>query len=184
MWIGLADPMMQRGSFAFAGDVLRRALGLTEDEPLARRREKVFASVARFAPPADQRRIATFLGEIADAPFDDADDAALRAARRSPQLLATQVEEAVLAFVRAELEKGPLLVVLEDIHWADVASLRLFGTLLTRAKDQPLVVLALARPSVDDVHPKLWSTIRSQRVTLEPLLRKASEKLARAVLGD
>ncbi len=53
-----------------------------------------------------------------------------------------------------------------------------------RLKDKPLMILALARPSVDEAHPRLWEEHRAARFVLEPLLRKAAEKLARAVLGE
>ena len=131
----------------------------------------------------DPAFVARFLGEIAGVPFGDEDDA-LRAARRSPELMRSRIVDAACAFLGAELERNPVLLVVEDVHWADVASVRLLGAVLGRLKDEPLMILALARPSVDEVHPRLWEEHRASRFVLEPLLRKAAEKLARAVLGD
>lgn len=184
IWTGLAQPATERTPFALAGDLFRRALGIVEDEPLERRREKTRRRVTEVLTGTGAiSRVAGFLGELIGAPFED-DDPAIRAAHRNPELARPQIEEAVLAFVAAELAKQPLLLVLEDVHWADAASLKLFGILLAKAREQPLMVLALARPTVDQAHPGLWNDLRCARVALEPLLRKASEKLARAVLGD
>jgi len=175
VWLGLADPVMQGASYALAGDLLRRVLDLPQGDARARREHLLARAGNAF--------VARFLGEIAGVPFGDEDDA-LRAARRSPELMRTRVVEAASAFLGAELARNPVLLVVEDVHWADVASVRLLGGILGRLKDEPLMILALARPSVDEVHPRLWEEHRASRFVLEPLLRKAAEKLARAVLGD
>jgi hypothetical protein len=44
--------------------------------------------------------------------------------------------------------------------------------------------LALARPDVHDLFPRLWAGRRVQEVRLEPLSRKESARLAREVLGE
>src|SRR5262249_54158443 len=130
VWLGLADPLMQRAPLTFAGDLFRRVLDLRDDEPLARRREKILAAVATTSIAS-----APFLGEIAGCPFEDKDDPTLRAARRSPELLAAQVDDAVIALVSARVEhEHRLLIILEDVHWADAVSLRLFATLFSRLR--------------------------------------------------
>jgi hypothetical protein len=175
VWLALADPVMQGASYALAGDLLRRVLDLPPGDAKARREHLLARAGSGF--------VARFLGEIAGVSFGDDDDA-LRAARRGPELMRARIVEATCAFVGAELARNPVLLVVEDVHWADVASVRLLGEVLARLKDEPLMILALARPSVDEVHPRLWEEHRAARFILEPLLRKAAEKLARAVLGE
>ena len=184
VWLGLADPVMQGAAYALAGDVLRRVLDLPPGDAGARRAHLI-ARIARSRPSEDfdPALVARFLGEVVGLPFDD-DDGPLRAARRSPELMRAKILDAVCAFVRAEVARSSVLLVVEDVHWADVASIRLLGGVLARLKDEPLMILALARPSVDEVHPRLWEEQRASRFVLEPLLRKAAEKLARAVLGE
>jgi hypothetical protein len=185
VWLGLADPLMQGASYALAGDLLRRVLELPEGGSNERRRASLLARVAGGASKKkhDPSFVAAFLGEIVDVPFGDEDEA-LRAARRSPELMRARILEAVTAFIASELEEHPILLVVEDVHWADVASVRLLAGVLERLVEAPLMVFALARPSVDEVHPRLWEEQRASRFVLEPLLKKAAEKLARAVLGD
>src|SRR5262249_56060457 len=50
--------------------------------------------------------------------------------------------------------------------------------------DRPWMVLALARPEVHEVFPRLWDRPIVQAIRLEALGRKASERLIRQVLGD
>jgi hypothetical protein len=184
-WLCVADPLMQGASYALAGDLLRRVLDLPERDSLEQLRESLLLRVAKsgIADARTRSFVARFLGEIASVPHGDEDDA-LRAARRSPELMRSQVLEAACTFTAAEAKRRPILLVVEDIHWADAASVRLLAGVLGRLRDQPLMILALARPSVDELHPRLWDEQRATRFMLEPLLRKASEKLARAVLGD
>jgi hypothetical protein len=183
VWLGFADPLMERAPFALIGELLRRVLGVVDGEALDVRRANVMAR-ALAVPEASRDRVGRFLGEISGAPFDDSTDDALRAARRNPSLLGEHIRDALATFAAAELKTRPILIVLEDVHWADAASLRLLGSLLARSKELPLMILALARPTVQEIHPRLWEDQRCQRVVLEPLLRKAAEKLARALLGD
>src|SRR5262249_21395037 len=49
-------------------------------------------------------------------------------------------------------------------------------------KASPLMILALARPEVNELFPRLW-TRAAQVVPLRPLGRKAGEQLVRHVLG-
>ncbi|HEX4335815.1 MAG TPA: protein kinase [Polyangiaceae bacterium] len=183
VWLALADPVTQGASYALAGDLLRRVLDVAPGDAKTRR-DGLLARVARNGTSKgfEPGFIARFLGEIVEIPFGDEDEA-LRAARRSPELMRARLVDAASAFIGAELERHPVLLVVEDVHWADIASVRLLGSVLERLKDAPLMILALARPSVDEVHPRLWEEHRASRFVLEPLLRKAAEKLARAVLG-
>ena len=185
VWTGMADPVTQSAPYAFIGDLLRRVFGIVEDEPLAIGQNKIKERLGSLElSRADVYRLARRLGELSGTPFGDDGDEAFRAAKRDPLLFAAQATEAFVDLVVASLARHPHLLVLEDIHWADAASIRLITAALARAKDLPLMVVALARPSIDDAYPKLWEEQRCQRIVLEPLLKKAAERLARAVLGE
>jgi hypothetical protein len=130
-------------------------------------------------------RVVAFMGELSGLPFPDEHDVRLRAARQDPLVMSDQVTEAALDFLRAECAARPVLLVLEDLHWGDALTVKLCGTALRKLSGCPLMVLALARPEVDDLFPEVWSSAASaaQVVTLSPLSKKAGERLARQVLG-
>src|SRR5262249_36139318 len=46
---------------------------------------------------------------------------------------------------------GPLVVVLDDIHWAEPALLDLIEHVVMLARDVPLLVVCMARPELDEV---------------------------------
>jgi DNA-binding SARP family transcriptional activator len=67
----------------------------------------------------------------------------------SPQAELFDLYDAVLA----ELRTGPLLVVLEDLHWADASSLRLLGHVAGELARTSALVVATLRPEPGD-HPE------------------------------
>src|SRR5262249_34456518 len=77
-----------------------------------------------------------------------------------------------------------VLLVLEDLHWGDGATVRFIDAALRDLGDKPWMVLAPARPEVHEVFPKLWAGRRVQEIQVPALGRKASERLARQVLGE
>ena len=81
--------------------------------------------------------------------------------------------------------KQPLILVFEDIHWADSGLLDLIETLGSLVKDAPVLLLTLARPDLVDSRPNWGSGLRSSTaVVLDPLGPKASEELALRLLGQ
>src|SRR5262249_38094547 len=95
-----------------------------------------------------------------------------------------QIRRAWEDFALAECGAQPVLLVLEDLHWGDLPSVKLVDAALRLLKRQPLMILALARPEVHELFPKLWADRQEQQLRLGELTKKASERLARHVLGD
>lgn len=61
------------------------------------------------------------------------------------ELWRERMHEALLTIVRANRQQ-PLLLVLEDAHWADSSTLQLFERLLREPQQRPLLLLLSARP--------------------------------------
>jgi len=187
IWVGRGDSLRAGSTLDLLGQALRGAVGIQGGEPLAQRRDKLRARVAAHVPVSDQKRVAEFLGELVGAPFPDDGEggAALRAARQDAQLMSEQMRQAWLDFLDGEAAVHPVVLVLEDLHWGDFGTVRFIDTALRDRRERPWMVLALARPEVFDVFPKLWSERQKvQEIRLKELGRKAGERLVRQVLGD
>ena len=101
------------------------------------------------------------------------------------------LHDAVADLLVAEAGRsGPLLVVLEDLHWADEASLLLLSTLAGRVGDAPVVLLCTYR--VEDAAPagafgsmlaRLARTPATERLRMSGLPEKASRDLLAVRLG-
>ncbi|RDI73452.1 Adenylate/Guanylate cyclase catalytic domain-containing protein [Gaiella occulta] len=75
-------------------------------------------------------------------------------------------------------EQGPLVMVFEDIHWADEGLIAFVEYLLDWGRHHPIFVLALARPELADRHPGFPGTTRSATtLPLEPLVDEAMDEL-------
>src|SRR5262249_11859774 len=72
----------------------------------------------------------------------------------------------------------PLVLVLEDIHWAEPTLLDLVEHLRGHVVDAPLLVLCLARPELLEARPR-WETL-----PLAPLEQKQTIELLDAVAGE
>ncbi|WP_437940977.1 protein kinase domain-containing protein [Sorangium sp. So ce341] len=184
VWIGRGDALRGGQAFGALGQALRGACEIREDDPPEARRDKLRARVARRVAQADRGRVTWFLGELAGAAFPDDDSAPLRAARAKAELMSEQVRRAWEDFLLAECAAGPVLLVLDDLHWADHATVRLVDAALWSARDQPFLVLASARPEVHERFPRLWAERELQEIRLGALTPKASAQLVRQVLGD
>jgi hypothetical protein len=188
IWIGRGDSLRAGSTLDLLAQALRGALGLHDGEPLSARRDRLRDRIAGCAPPGDRDRVAAFLGELVGTPVpDDNGDAgaALRAARQDAPLMSELMRRAWLDFLHAETAAHPVLLVLEDLHWGDFGTMRFIDAALRDLGKQPWMVLALARPEVFEIFPKLWAERQNvQELRLKELGRKAGERLVRQVLGD
>jgi class 3 adenylate cyclase/tetratricopeptide (TPR) repeat protein len=87
-------------------------------------------------------------------------------------------------WVQAQASQQPLLLVFEDIHWAEPALLDLIEYLATWSGDVPVLILCLSRPELLDKRPS-WAAGRFQasRIMLQPLSRQESAALVAALLN-
>ena len=80
--------------------------------------------------------------------------------------------------------REPLVLVFEDLHWADDALLAFVGRLVGRIAGVPLLFVATMRPEVFDAHPELAAAVRAAgRVDLGPLRAEEMERLVDELLG-
>ncbi|HET8568093.1 MAG TPA: AAA family ATPase [Candidatus Limnocylindria bacterium] len=126
-----------------------------------------------FRPLAE---IARQIGDVRAAlgTGDDADLAAARidaalgvpGAAASPEEIAWGARRVFEALARS----GPLVVVFDDIHWAEPELLDLIEYVAAFAQDVPLVLMCTARPELFEGRPG-WATPRPDTLvlTLEPL---------------
>jgi len=185
VWVARGEPMSAGAPFSLISDALARECGLSLGQSREASRSRVEGRVARRVPAAEQLRVAAFIGELAGAPFeDDGSEPLLRRARGDPGVMAEQLRRAFVDLLAAECAEQPLLLVLEDLHWADGATVRLVDHALRALGDRPLMVLALARPELHDQFPRLWEQRRVEEIRLRELGRAAGERLVTEVLGD
>ena len=183
VWMARGDPMSQGASFGMIAALVRHAVGVRTGDPASLGRSKILSRLTDRVPAAERMRMAEFLGELIGTPFDAAGSVQLGAARADPMLMGDQIRRAWEDWLAAECEAGPVLLVLEDLHYGDLPSVQLLDSTLRNLGDRPLMVLALARPEVHELFPRMWSERDVQEIRLSPLTRKACLELVREMLG-
>lgn len=132
------------------------------------------------------------LGDLDAALGEGSNDVALvsvRLAAAGSAGAAASPDEIAWAFrrvVESVARERPLVVVFDDIQWAEPALLDLIEYVATFAQDVPLVLLCTARPELFDVRPE-WAAPRpnSVPVRLEPLeMSEADALVARLGCDD
>ncbi len=183
VWTGRGDPVREGAPFGMLAAPLRALAGMHEGEALNVRRQKLRARVARHVAPEEATRVTEFLGEILGTQFSEDTSVTLGAARQDALWMGDQMRQAFIDMLRAECTEAPILLVLEDLQWGDIPSVQYIDAALRALTDQAFMVLAVGRPEVHASFSGLWSERGLQEIRLGELTRKASEELARAVLG-
>jgi class 3 adenylate cyclase/tetratricopeptide (TPR) repeat protein len=80
-------------------------------------------------------------------------------------------------------ERGPLVLVFEDLHWADEPMLAFIEHLADRAEGVPLLIAGTARPELFERFPDFAAGIpNANRVNLAPLSEQETTRLISALL--
>jgi tetratricopeptide (TPR) repeat protein len=182
--VGRGDPMRANVSLGLLAEAIRGAAGIGGTESEESQRERLIAHAGRHLPPESAETTVAFLGEIAGIPFPDENLSQLRAARLDPRLMADQTQAAWVDWLEAETQHRPVLLLLEDLHWGDGPSVQYTDAALRVLREAPFMVLALARPEVDQRFSTLWRDRQAQRIPIAPLGKRAIEEMARRILGD
>ncbi|HVK63249.1 MAG TPA: protein kinase [Polyangium sp.] len=182
--LGRGESLRAGSPYAMMADLVRRAAGIVEGEPPEAQRRKIEARIGPLVSPVDVGRLVDFLGELGQVPATPgAASAALRAARSDPALMGDATRMAFEDWIAAECARAPVLILLEDLHWGDLPTVKLVTSVVAVARDMPLYVLALARPEVHVLFPSLAKEERTTLMRVDALRPEACERLARAVLG-
>jgi ABC-type oligopeptide transport system substrate-binding subunit/class 3 adenylate cyclase len=167
-------------------DLLRDWLGVGPDDPelrvrLALRRaiERVFEDRA----PEIYRYLGSMLGLALES------EARAKLSQLSPEALQYRTFEVVRHLLERLAEKGPVVAVIEDLHWGDPTSIQLTERLLPVAEESAVLLVISGRPERD--HPS-WQVKegaarrfahRTREVSLQALSGEAERALLNALIG-
>ena len=95
-----------------------------------------------------------------------------------------EIFRALLRLLEALARERPLVLVFEDIHWAEPTLLELIEQLAEIARESPIFILCLARPEVFEDRPS-WGAgkPRASSLLLEPLSDTESDELIDVLRG-
>jgi adenylate cyclase len=97
-----------------------------------------------------------------------------------PEQLRRQIALAARALIERRLDKEPLLIVVEDLHWADIASVDLLHQVIDQLTDRPLMLLLSHRP---DTRPPLVVQTAQSIIRVAPLSPDETRTLVAGLFG-
>ncbi|MFO0547322.1 MAG: protein kinase [Polyangiaceae bacterium] len=183
VWVGRAEPMSAGSPFALAASIVRAAIGASRGERRETVEEKLRARVQARLRGREAERVVEFLAELLGVGLDDTNRGELLAARHDPMLMGDQIARAFEDWLDVEATANPAVIVLEDAHWGDAASVRVIESALRHAKQRPLYVVAVGRPEVAPDFAGLMSLRGAMLVNLGELSRKACAEFVDELLG-
>lgn len=166
-WHQGRSPAYTEGPTAWAlGEMVRSRAGIGELDDSVKAYMRLRTAVATYiADPEERRwiepRLAGLLG-LDEMPGGDRNE----------------LYAAIRTFFERIAERGTVVLVFEDIHWADDGVVGFIGELVDRARQHPILVLALARPDVGQVTDEIgrgWPNLTS--LHLGPLAESAMREL-------
>ncbi|MBL8307794.1 MAG: AAA family ATPase, partial [Rubrivivax sp.] len=200
-----AQPGQQLQPYRLLRDLLARWLAISDSDDADTARARFEQGLRPWLGEGDEalaavHRLGALLGlDHASSPWVAGADARLL------RDWGLQAFEAVLAAV-AERQAGPLLLVADDLHWADAASVQALERLLPggAGRPLPLLLLGLARPHAVEEHAALaasaaaWTTLALAPLSpadgtalvatllqrLQPLPDRLAEELAARAAGN
>src|SRR5262245_11686454 len=165
----------QSAAYAVVRELLRQFFNtrLTDDPAaqlaaLSRQVEQLAPAMARFTP---------LLGDLLGQPFDDTP----LTAALTPEQRHDRAQELVEALLLAEANSCPLVLIVDDLHWADASSLDLLTRLARQAPQAPLLLLLGYR--LDPPIPEPWRELdHCARIPIQELSAESSTALVGALL--
>ncbi len=177
---GRASPSSQNLPNSLVRDMMAARLDIHESDGPEAVRLKWEDGMARHFDEGVEARahlVAHWLG------FDVGDSAHIRGVRHDSQGLHDRARTYLADFLKKLAGESPVVVLLEDLHWADEGSLRWFDDAGLLLEGSPVLVVATARPSLFERYPA-WGENGDfhTRIPLDSLSPRQSRRLVGEIL--
>ena len=166
-------------TYGVLGMFFREGFGIGAADSVQTARERVAAGLTAMGSPDDAAAtilpvLPYVLGLEPEAPVTpDAD----------PERLRRRIFLALRSLFELRLRTGPLVLVVEDLQWADAASVDLLRFMMERLGDRPLMLLVTHRPTFD-AHAIVSPRAGHSTVRLGSLTGAESEAVLDGLFGD
>jgi adenylate cyclase len=163
--------------FGVIAQFFRDAYGVAKDDPLEAARRKIEDGLrALGAAPEESANAAAMAGYVLGLHGIEA----LR--EIDPERLNRQILSMLRTVIERRLGTGPLLLAVEDLQWADAASIEGLRVVTEWLHDQPLMFIFTCRPSFD-ANALVFARAAHTTLRLAPLAGAGIEAMLAAFFG-
>jgi hypothetical protein len=168
---------------AVARQLVRAGAGVSEVMADSEANDRIRKTVEDLpiAAQEDRRRIGDFLGLLLGLEQLDPPSAQLEACRDDERLAAAWLRRSFMDWLGALAATTPIVVVVDDLQWADATSTAWIAELLRQRPEARILVLGLGRP---DLREQTKAFRGRQEIQLLGLRPRAAEELIRSVVPD
>ena len=172
--LGRSPPYPEGVSFWALGEIVKGQAGMLENDAAAAAADKLHAAVRDLVPiTAEASRIEGHLRSLVGL-----GDAHTGSDQRGAAFAAWR------HFLEALARRRPLVLVFEDVHWADDGLLDFIEHLVGWARDVPMMIVATARPDLLERRPRWADNQFATTLALPPLSEDETRELVGALAGD
>ncbi len=148
-------------------EIVKQAAGITDDDP----REAVRVKLeARLGETPEAPSLAGRLAQLAGVMEAEA-------APASPSF-------AVARLLRGIAEDGPVVAVVDDLHWAEPSLLAIIEEVVRTAGSLPMIVLCVTRTEFVETNPGWGASDQGTRIELTPLNQAECERMTGMLLSE
>ena len=184
---GRATPNTQGQPYGLLRDILAWRLRIADDDTLEAAKLKLEQGIMPLFLHDDGEDLAEghahLLGHLVG--IDYSTSRHIRGIRDDPKQIRNRAFHAAAQVFRrvSATNSSPIMLQLEDLHWADDGSLDFLNYLSEVNRDVPMLILAFARPTLFERRGD-WKSTEGihQRIDLAPLEQRASRELALELL--
>jgi ABC-type oligopeptide transport system substrate-binding subunit/class 3 adenylate cyclase len=179
---GRAVPEMQSMPYGLIRDLVAFRFQIRDSDPTEVVREKLEAGTGvALGSGQSSRHAAHFIGHLIG--FEFGDSPHLVGVQDDAQELRDRALAHLTGYYQGLAAQAPVLILLEDLHWADDSSLDALNQLALDLGDWPVMVACAARPALFERRPH-WGEGQSfhARLVLEPLSKWDSRCLVVEIL--
>lgn len=164
-WLeGRALSYGQNMPYSTIGQQIRQAAGIGLDDSERSARDKLREMIFQECGVDEGRAVYVFVATALGMNLEGPEDAAVR--QFTSEALQREIFRALRTLVSSTAERAPLVLVFEDLHWSDRASIAALHNLLPLVEEHPVLYILVARP---DTEMSSW-TLRQKIETLYPHL--------------
>lgn len=176
-----ADQQTSQTPYALIRYLLLDNFGISDSDPSQQAREKFVGQIQTILG-LEAIGKAHFIGYLLGLDFSDSDH--LKGILQDAQQIRDRAFNYLTQLVQTLAQQNPVVIYLDDLHWADDGSLDLVAHLVRTCAHSRLLILALSRPTLYERRP-MWGEGDGaySRLELLPLSRRDIQRLIVQILG-
>lgn len=157
-------------------ELLSSFFQLQKSEPVEQRAKRIENTITDLCP--EMEHWAALIGNLLNAPISESK--ALKVLE--PQIRHQRLLHTILELIVAQAKRAPLLLLLEDLHWADASSVELLNYLTTNIRNCPILFCVAYRPKealkLEVKQPENYTNLQLEELSIE-----SSLDLVRSIVG-